>query len=323
MSNTSSSDPQDAEGASSTPASRGFKIEEVRRETGVPKETLRAWERRYAFPHPGRDSAGERLYSQAEIDKLKLMKKLIDRGHRPSVIVTRSCEELRTLLIESESHRPHPRDGQRIEPLVRAIKIHDVALLRNELRECMHRQGLELFVLDTVAPLTAAVGAMWVIGDIEVFEEHLYSEILQSVLREALESLPVRESGPRILLTTPPGEQHQLGLLMAQVLFALEGAQCVPLGTQTPHRDIASAASAHRVDAVALSIASSYPPAAATQMLADLDGLLPATIEIWVGGGVTSALRNPPNRARLLPSLNDIRPTLQSWRAQQLPLIAR
>ncbi len=296
-----------------------MRIEEVRRETGVPKETLRAWERRYAFPHPERDHAGERVYSQAEIDKLKLMKKLIDRGYRPSVIVAHTDQELRALLIETEQRRPHPRDQQRIEPLLRAIKAHDVTALRNELSECMHRQGLEMFVLDTTVALTTAVGAMWVVGEIEVFEEHLYSEVVQSLLREAMQSMPARDSHPRVVLTTPPGELHQMGLLMAQTLFTLEGAHCVSLGIQTPQRDLAKAAAAHRADVVALSFAASFSPAMAAQVLADLDELLPAHIEIWTGGATARAVRNPPVRARILASLNDIRPTLQSWRAR-LPM---
>lgn len=318
MSNTSTPK-QASDGDTAAPSARRFRIEEVRRETGVPKETLRIWERRYAFPRPGRDPAGERLYSQTDIDKLKLMKKLVDRGHRPSVIVGHSQDALHALLVESEEQRPHPRDGHRIEPLLHALKSHDVQALRDELNESMHRQGLELFVLETVAPLTAAVGAMWVVGDIEVFEEHLYSEVIQSVLRDAMHALPTREGKPRVLLTTPQGEQHQLGLLMAQVLLALEGAQCISLGTQTPHRDIAKAAIAHRAEVVALSISSSYAVSAASQLLDDLDRLLPGEVEVWIGGGATRALGNLPVRVRLLSSLNLIRSTLQSWRALHLP----
>jgi hypothetical protein len=79
-------------------------------------------------------------------------------------------------------------------------------------------------------------------GQIEVFEEHLYTETLQRVLRNALASLPQRAEPPRVLLTTFPAELHGLGLLMAEGMLALEGAACTSLGTQTPIRDIARAA---------------------------------------------------------------------------------
>ena len=289
----------------------------MRRETGIQKETLRAWERRYGFPHPARDATGERVYSQAEIDKLKLMKKLTDRGHRPSAIVSRTDSQLRALLVASEQRLPHPHDGQWIEPLMRAVKAHDVTVLRNELSECLHRQGLELFVNSTVAPLNSAIGALWVIGELEIHEEHLYSELVQSLLREAIQSLPVHDTAPRVVLTTPPGEQHQLGLLMAHALFALERAQCVPLGARTPLREVANAAVAHRADVVALSLSASFSLNTASQVLYDLDELLPEGIEIWAGGAAAGMVRNPPTRVRILASLNDIRPNLQNWRAHR------
>lgn len=296
---------------------RLFKIDEARQETGLPKETLRAWERRYAFPKPRRDDGGERAYTQADIDKLRLMKKLVDRGFRPSAIVERTFPELRALLVEAEPRALNPRDEQRFAPVLRAIKLHDSDALQDLLREAMQRQGTELFVTDTVAALTATVGARWVTGEFEIFEEHLFSETLQLVLRSAISSVQSRDGRPTVLLTTLPGEAHQIGLLMAHVLFALEGARCVSLGPQTPHRDIAKAAIAHQAEIVALSIAQCFPLTSAMTALADLDELLPPAVEVWIGGSETRQLRNVPNRTRILPALADIRSTLQSWRASR------
>lgn len=296
---------------------RLFKIDEARQETGVPKETLRAWERRYAFPRPHRDSGGERAYTQADIDKLRMVKKLVDRGFRPSAIVERSFAELRALLVEAEPRALNPRDEQRFAPILRAIKLHDGDALQDLLREAMQRQGLELFVVDTVSALAATVGARWVTGEFEIFEEHLFSETLQLVLRGAIASIQSRDGRPTVLLTTLPGESHQIGLLMAHVLFALEGARCVSLGPQTPHRDIAKAAVAHQADIVALSIAQCFALTNAMNALTDLDELLPPLVEVWIGGSATRQLRNVPSRTRILPALADIHSTMQSWRASR------
>ena len=97
----------------------------------------------------------------------------------------------------------------------------------------------------------------------EVFEEHLYTEVITGVLRHAIASLtpqPVPQ-GPKVLLTTVPQEQHSLGLLMVEALLALEGCTCVSLGTQTPLTDIAQAALAHRADVVALSFSNLHKAA--------------------------------------------------------------
>ena len=72
-------------------------------------------------------------------------------------------------------------------------------------------------------------------------------------------ALPRTQGRPRVLMTTFPGEHHQLGLLMAQALLSLEGARCISLGTQTPIFDIVMASESHRADIVALSFSAAYP----------------------------------------------------------------
>ncbi|MGZ8253883.1 MAG: MerR family transcriptional regulator, partial [Burkholderiaceae bacterium] len=61
-------------------------IAAVERDTGLSKDTLRVWERRYGFPQPLRDANGERVYPQDQVDKLRLIKRLMDQGHRPGKI---------------------------------------------------------------------------------------------------------------------------------------------------------------------------------------------------------------------------------------------
>jgi len=60
-----------------------FSIASVERDTGLSKDVLRMWERRYGFPNPARDSNGERLYPAAQVERLSMIKRLMDQGHRP------------------------------------------------------------------------------------------------------------------------------------------------------------------------------------------------------------------------------------------------
>ena len=123
------------------------------------------------------------------------------------------------------------------------------------------RQGLQRFVLDTVTPLNRAVGDAWMRGDLQVFEEHLYTEQLQIALRAAINAFPRHAGTPRMLLTTFPAEQHGLGLLMVEALLVPEGVQCISLGPQTPLEDIRRAAIAHKAHIVALSFSAAFPRA--------------------------------------------------------------
>lgn len=90
-------------------------------------------------------------------------------------------------------------------------------------------------------------------GDLQVFEEHLYTEQVVVLLRAAINPFPRMQGSPRVLLTTLPGEHHALGLLMVEALLMPEGAHCISLGVQTPLEDIRRAALAHNVHLVALS----------------------------------------------------------------------
>jgi hypothetical protein len=65
----------------------GLPIASVERETGLSKDTLRVWERRYGFPTPGRDANGERQYAPAQVRRLAQIKRLMDRGHRPGKLM--------------------------------------------------------------------------------------------------------------------------------------------------------------------------------------------------------------------------------------------
>ncbi|RZL36205.1 MAG: MerR family transcriptional regulator [Rubrivivax sp.] len=296
----------------------GVGITAVERDTGINKETLRVWERRYGFPTPLRDAAGERLYPPAQVQRLHLVKRLLDAGHRPGRVVAASAEELSALLQPAEAPR---RAGMQAEaPEIAAcaalLQRHDIDGLRRTLSQTLLRRGLAGAVNEVFAPLTTRIGELWMGGTLQVFEEHIYSESLQLVLRQAIHALPAAATGgPRVLLTTLPGESHALGLLMAEALFSLEGAACLSLGVQTPSAQLPGAVAAHRADVVALSFSSQLPNRAVVAGLAEVRGLLPANIEIWAGGS-SRALRLPgvPEGVQCLDSLGAIAPRVASWR---------
>ena len=64
-----------------------FNIAAVERDTGLSKDVLRMWERRYGFPVPDRDGHGERIYPAEQVERLRLIKRLMDAGHRPGKLI--------------------------------------------------------------------------------------------------------------------------------------------------------------------------------------------------------------------------------------------
>ena len=296
-----------------------FNIAAVERDTGLSKDVLRVWERRYGFPVPGRDDHGERVYPSEQVERLRLVKRLMDAGHRPGKLLATPTEELLVLA----QRRPQPPQAASdadaaadLDDLLALIKQHDGAAYQQAMQQRLVRQGLERFVQDTVAPLTRHVGAAWEEGRIEVFEEHLFTELTKRLLRQAIASLPGGRRSPRIVLTSVPDEAHVLGLLMAEALFALEDAECVPLGAQMPLLEIARAAAAHRADIVALSFSLAFPKRQIPALLQQLRAVLPTAVALWAGGG---GVKRVPEVAgvELLASLEHSLVALEAWRRNQ------
>lgn len=315
-------------GHSDTPPSAGdsgLPIAAVARETGLAKDTLRVWERRYGFPKPERDSSGDRLYSAAQVQRLKLIARLLDAGMRPGKVVGLDDARLQELLMQrttevsdilSMTKLGSNRSDPLVEELLDAIGAHDPQALRHGLGHAQARMGLAPFVTDLVAPLTTAVGDAWARGRFEVYEEHLYTEIITGVLRHAIASLtpqPASQS-PKVLLTTVPQEQHGLGLLMVEALLALESCACVSLGTQTPVTDIVQAAQAHCADVVALSFSNAHKAAEVRTNLRELRTRLPAATALWVGGACAGLYQWPLPGISAIRHLSGLQPLVAQWR---------
>src|SRR5690606_6626761 len=196
-------------------------------------------------------------------------------------------------------------------------RAHDVEALRGALSQAALRLGIGRFVMERAAPLNQLIGESWARGEIEVYEEHLYTESMQVVLRNAIANIPPAQTGPRVLLTTFPNEGHGLGLLMAEALLALDGCRCWSLGVQTPLLDIVRAAHSQRADIVALSFSPVLNPNQVLDGLGELRAKLPAGTEIWAGGRSAALQRRPPGGVRVLAELAEIPEQLSRWRGER------
>ena len=291
-------------------------ISAVERETGLSKDVLRIWERRYGFPEPRRDDNAERQYPPEQVAKLRAIKRLMDTGMRPGKLMRRSLAELNALAETRAGPRREAVTPALERDLLSLLKSHNAPALQHALANQLMRQGLQRFVLETITPLNRAVGEAWMRGELQVFEEHLFTEQLQVALRTAVNAFPRQAGVPKVLLTTFPGEQHGLGLLMVEALLVPEGAQCISLGTQTPIDDIRNAALAHKVHIVALSFSAAFPLRQAGEGLATLRRQLPAAVALWAGGEMTRRLRKSLPGVLLLPELGELVSTLKNRRSE-------
>ena len=312
-------------------------IGDVERETGLGKDTLRVWERRYGFPVPLRDALGERAYPQEQVQRLRLIKRLLDTGFRPGKVVMLAPAQLLALLsakpdapagVQPSAKRNTGQsalagDGPALLPdsatWLQWLALDQTEKIRLALQKKIKDHGLGCVVEQWVAPLCKLVGESWMRGDISVYQEHLFTEMLQSILREAIAGLDAnkgtRKTAPRVLLTTTPGEQHGLGLLMAECYFALSTCSRFMLGTSTPLVDIVQAVQQLRIDVLALSFSAYATRRDVLDRLHNLRAQLPPHAQIWVGGAGAAALSDElPAGVQLLRQPADVAHSIKAWK---------
>lgn len=258
--------------------------------TGVPVDTLRTWERRYGFPAPiTRTEGSHRRYSAETVDQLRLIVRALELGHRPSAVLGRDQAELRRLLGSTVSGAAHVPAAAATEQTVARWLAHTQAMdgdaLLADFQRTLASMPVLQFLVRHMGPYLQAMGEAWANGTLRVAQEHFASERVREfssaqwrALNDA--ALPARAT---VVLATPPGEAHALGLHMAAWVVALAGAEVVFLGANVPVDEIAFAAAHHRARGVVLSIAAGYQgdlPGHVTPLAA----LLPAAVQLVLGG---------------------------------------
>lgn len=283
-----------------------FPIGAVERDTGIARDTLRIWERRYGFPVPERNVKGERVYSENQVRTLQLIKRLLDQGLRPGKVVGLEEAELNTIAQTfKEPDKPSEINPQ-LQELVACVASHDSNQLLLLLEEALIKQGLKAFIIETVAPLIYHVGEKWAIGDINVFEEHFVTRQLTLFLDSIISKIPIKSAQPPVLLATLPEEPHSLGLIMLESLLRDQGIKVVNLGTEVPMDQLVMACQRYQVGAILLSFSGAYNSNAIRKELIDLAERLPDEIPIYVGGSGVKRMRKLPQQVKVKNDLAEI-----------------
>jgi methylmalonyl-CoA mutase cobalamin-binding subunit len=276
--------------------------------TGVPVDTLRTWERRYGFPTPvNRTGGSHRRYAADTIEHVRLIVRALELGHRASTVVGLAADELRSLLgAAALTTSSGPGDGADHRVIARWLEhtrnMDGDSLIGDFQRTLAGMSALE-FLGRHLGPYLRAMGEAWAAGDLRVSQEHHASERVREFLTAQWRGLSgaARGTRPAVVLATPPGELHTLGLNMAAWVIALAGARVVFLGAGTPMPELAFAAEHYRASGIVLSLAAGYAGDLGAQ-LDELERLLPRGVPVAVGGDGSLPFENEP----VLKSFEDL-----------------
>lgn len=244
-------------------------IGELASMTGVGVHTLRVWEKRYGSPHSQRLSSGHRRYPRDEVPRLRAIASALESGYRASKVVTATLEELQSLmgLKRFVDSRPGTNKEEQdqitskemlIENWVQRVHVYDDDALINGFHEQWGRQGALNFILNFAVPLLKRIGKGWETEELGISHEHFVSECLVGFLSEKWRQLNIRKVGPKVLITTLPGEPYSLGILMCAVVTSVTSSKVIYLGVNNPVEDIINAAENYKPEVITMSISHAF-----------------------------------------------------------------
>ena len=304
-----------------------YSIKIAARLSGLTAHVLRVWEKRYEAVTPQRTASGRRVYSPAQVERLKSLSRLTQAGHSIGHIANLSDEQLQDMASEAPDEAPQPipppdqsvneRTAQAIvERCMGAVTSLNPQALDIELRRAALQFDHATLITHIIEPFMSMIGQQWREGNLRIASEHLASVVVRSFIDSIRTTLQVPDDAPSLLVTTPLGQMHELGALFVSALAATEGWQTTYLGCNISAADIAVAAQRQGARAVALSIIYSIDKETLRDELSQLRQHLGRSAVIIAGGAGASKCRDILEHvdAIYVDQLNELRPTLSALR---------
>lgn len=221
-----------------------YKISDLESLSGVKSHTIRIWEQRYNVLTPLRSETNIRYYDDNQLRKLLNVVSLIAAGNKISAISKLSEQELKdkiAALLNTDS--VGVKEGLLISQMVSAGLAYDSDLFEKAFSTAILSLGLLATYQNVLYPMLNKIGLLWSISEMNPAQEHFVSNLLKQKIYAAIDALnPSKSNAEKWLLFLPEGEQHDLGLLIANYGLSLKGAKVFYLGANVPMSNISSVA---------------------------------------------------------------------------------
>ncbi len=266
----------------------------VAKRTGLSTYLIRAWEKRYSATEPARTETGRRLYSDQEINRLTLLKRATEMGESIGQIAKLSDEALKNLVATGQnpafiSAGEPSGDNQNViskllDDCIDSVRNLDADALKNVLTYATVAVSKPVLLEKILGPLLCKIGDLWREGRLRVVHEHLASAIVRTFLGNLASTYRPSNNSPAIVITTPIGQWHEFGALMAAISILRAGWRAVYLGPNIPAEEIASAVVSNHARAAALSLIYPAEDPDVESELVKLREYLGSDINIFIGG---------------------------------------
>jgi methanogenic corrinoid protein MtbC1/transposase-like protein len=320
-----------------------YTVKAAARSTGLSAHVLRVWEKRYGAVVPHRTSTGRRVYTEADIERLRLLREATTWGHAIGQIATLPSAQLKQLvrrgretgdrypvaaevsplngLAGEEDEAEDVTPDQVVKLAIAAVTALDSSALEKQLSRSLVLWSRPRVMDDVVVPLMHLIGEGWRTGELRIAQEHMASAVVRTFLGDMVRAHGVSQGAPTLVVTTPAGQHHEIGALMVAAVAAAEGWRVIYLGPDLPAEEIAAAVFRGKAKAVALSLVHPIDDPDVNRQLLQLRQLLPTNTTIFAGGRALEAYESTLKNisALRLPTLIDLRHALEALRQQISP----
>ena len=267
-----------------------FSINVISNACGVKPHTIRTWEKRYQVFTPERSEGGQRLYSEVDLTKAKLIVSLIEQGHTISSLARHSLQELRSLLVVkngdvSESDRMFT--SLETKKLVQHLENFNIDQVASGMQYLRLSLGVKEFIFKIVLPVIHEIEKLALKGIYSVTQEH----IISTIVRDQLGQINLANEGPnhdRFALATPEGNLHELPIMIAEIICKANRFSTNYLGASHPAECLSESVNALKCKTIVMGVISSSQwnyEKNIVPYLESMDKYLKNNVKVILGGG--------------------------------------
>lgn len=267
-----------------------FSIRQVIELTGVSEFTLRGWENRYKAFSPQRTETGRRKYTILDIQKARLLQELVTKGYRIGDIAHLSVPELERWAPTHELSTPPSKSLPKASVISKIIDLAN-AFRWMEAQDLLRKKRKDLdtipYITELIVPLIGEVGYLVGQGQFTVAQEHILSALIKDQLILSRVENKKTKSKSKIIMTSPDGDLHDMGLAISSTLSNHEGIHTLFLGPSTPKKDLCETALRYGATHIVLSSTVSEKEGAKESLYSYinfLDRNLPKKVSFVVAG---------------------------------------
>jgi MerR family transcriptional regulator, light-induced transcriptional regulator len=280
-----------------------FSIRDIENLCGVKAHTLRVWEQRYNLFVAKRKESQHRTYDSDDLKELLRISFLYHNGYKISRIAGMNSQQ-----IEQEIEKIKPESGN-YDIFVHQLTEASISLDKESFEKIVNglvlRIGLEKCVLYVFYPFLQRIGLLWMTNHLIPAQEHFSSHIIRKKIICATDGFEVNNNDLNIVIFSPPGELHEIPLLLVNYFFRKQGIRTTYFGTGVNIETLNYYATHHTVTHFYTHVVTQLDSNGLNESVSSLCKSFPGQ-KIVISGPACSCIHEKPDNLYHLKSIDEV-----------------